>query len=210
MSDHKLVPIGPTPEMVKAAEDAYMPFGDMELAIRMALLAAPAVQGESVAVPQVMGIGRDTSLPRAVMLYRRSEPTDDDVRSIQDALRTGWGQPAEQQPVRLPKRGKPQKDDSASIHGFWEGWNNCLDEVARLKGDRMANPEPDVAGLVEALESLIKGYARLLEAGMDRITCLGGACDPVPVMQQNDPWLRDARAALAAHRKQQEASHDNQ
>lgn len=41
MSDYKLVPFPPTPEMVEAAEDAYMPFGDMELAIRMALLAAP-------------------------------------------------------------------------------------------------------------------------------------------------------------------------
>src|SRR5690606_579975 len=48
MSDYKLVPLAPTPEMVKAAEDAYMPFGDMELAIRMALLAGPAVQGEAV------------------------------------------------------------------------------------------------------------------------------------------------------------------
>src|SRR5690606_25765795 len=41
MTDYKLVPIDPAPEMVEAAEDAYMPFGDMELAIRMALLAAP-------------------------------------------------------------------------------------------------------------------------------------------------------------------------
>lgn len=49
MTDYKLVPIDPTPEMVEAAADAYMPFGDMELAIRMAMLAAPAVQGEPVA-----------------------------------------------------------------------------------------------------------------------------------------------------------------
>ena len=55
--------------------------------------------------------------------------------------------------------------------------------------------------LVEALESLIKGYVRLLEAGMVRITSLGGECDPVPVMEQNDPWLRDANAALADYRK---------
>jgi len=65
-------------------------------------LAAPAAQGEPVAVPQVIGIGRDTSLPRAVILYLRSEPTDDDIRSIQDALRTGWVQPAEQQPFEWP------------------------------------------------------------------------------------------------------------
>ena len=61
-----------------------------------------------------------------------------------------------------------------------------------------------MAALTAALESLIKGYVRLLEAGMDRITSLGGDCDPVPVMEQNDPWLRDARAALAAHRSRGE------
>lgn len=44
MTDYRLVPVEPTPEMVEAAEDAYMPFGDMEMAIRMALLTAPAVQ----------------------------------------------------------------------------------------------------------------------------------------------------------------------
>lgn len=49
MTDYKLVPVEPTPEMVSAAEDAYMPFGDMELALRMAILAAPDVQGEPVA-----------------------------------------------------------------------------------------------------------------------------------------------------------------
>lgn len=49
MTDCKLVPMPPTREMVEAAEDAYMPFGDMDLAIRMAILAAPDVQGEPVA-----------------------------------------------------------------------------------------------------------------------------------------------------------------
>lgn len=47
--DYKLVPVEPTPEMVEAAKDAYMPFGDMDLAVRMAILAAPAVQGDPVA-----------------------------------------------------------------------------------------------------------------------------------------------------------------
>ena len=46
MSEFKTVPMEPTPEMVEAAEEAYMPFGDMDLAIRMAVLTAPAVQGE--------------------------------------------------------------------------------------------------------------------------------------------------------------------
>lgn len=41
-----MVPYDPTPEMVAAAEDAYFPFGDMELAVRMAILAAPKESGE--------------------------------------------------------------------------------------------------------------------------------------------------------------------
>ena len=49
MTNYKLVPLGPTPEMVRAAEDAHMPFGDMELAIRMAILEAPEVEQEPVA-----------------------------------------------------------------------------------------------------------------------------------------------------------------
>ena len=42
---YKLVPVEPTPAMIKAAEHAYMPFGDMELAIQMAILEAPDVRG---------------------------------------------------------------------------------------------------------------------------------------------------------------------
>ena len=38
----KLVPVEPTPEMVSAAEEAHMPFGDMDIALRMATLSAPS------------------------------------------------------------------------------------------------------------------------------------------------------------------------
>ncbi len=43
-----LVPMDPTPEMVKAAEEAYMPFGDMGLAIQMAITASPKAGSEAV------------------------------------------------------------------------------------------------------------------------------------------------------------------
>ena len=47
---YALVPVEPTPEMVSAAEEAHMPFGDMDIALRMAILSAtsaPAtVQGD--------------------------------------------------------------------------------------------------------------------------------------------------------------------
>jgi len=42
------VPVEPTPEMIDAAAEAYMPFGDMALALQMGIVAAPAVQGEPV------------------------------------------------------------------------------------------------------------------------------------------------------------------
>ncbi|HBN8265717.1 TPA: hypothetical protein L3684_002812 [Pseudomonas aeruginosa] len=39
-------------------------------------------------VPEVSGIGRDFAYPRSVVLYLRTEPTDDDLRAIQDGLRS--------------------------------------------------------------------------------------------------------------------------
>lgn len=37
----KLVPIPPTDDMIEAAQEAHMPFGDMHFAITSAILAAP-------------------------------------------------------------------------------------------------------------------------------------------------------------------------
>lgn len=45
---YEVVPIWPTREMIQAAEEAYMPFGDMELAIRLAILSAPAVKADGI------------------------------------------------------------------------------------------------------------------------------------------------------------------
>lgn len=46
----QMVPMEPTEAMITAAEEAYMPFGDMDIALRMAMLAAAprpaAEQGE--------------------------------------------------------------------------------------------------------------------------------------------------------------------
>lgn len=52
----KLVPVEPTSEMVSAAEEAHMPFGDMDIAIRMAILAAPYASGTDAA-PDGLHIG---------------------------------------------------------------------------------------------------------------------------------------------------------
>ncbi len=50
----KLVPVEPTPEMVSAAEEAHMPFGDMDIALRMAILSAPSTPTTVQGVNQQM------------------------------------------------------------------------------------------------------------------------------------------------------------
>ncbi len=47
VAGYALVPVMPTAEMVKQAEEAYMPFGDMELAVRLAILSAPGWRDSS-------------------------------------------------------------------------------------------------------------------------------------------------------------------
>lgn len=47
------------------------------------------------------------------------------------------------------------------------------------------------------LQALYRAYVRLLEAGRERIVDHGGSCDPVDVMEEGDPALIKARAAIA-------------
>ena len=73
-------------------------------------------------------------------------------------------------------------------------------EIAEAKGqiehlDRQNN------ALRQSLGSMIHAYVRLLDCGRDRILDLGGQCDPLDVLEANDPWLRDARAALSGESK---------
>jgi hypothetical protein len=52
--------------------------------------------------------------------------------------------------------------------------------------------------LRDELKSLIRGYGNTLDSAYDRIIFLGGQCDPVSVMIENDIHLRSARNTLAA------------
>jgi hypothetical protein len=67
--------------------------------------------------------------------------------------------------------------------------------IAAINSPRLS-PAPE-GDLREAFEALYKGYINVLQMGRDKIIDLGGECDPVDVMERNDPCLRDARAALA-------------
>lgn len=50
--------------------------------------------------------------------------------------------------------------------------------------------------LLAALKVLRRAYVNFLESGRDRTIALGGACDPVDVMEANDPWLREVSRVI--------------
>ena len=149
MTDYKLVPIGPTPEMVEAAESAYMPFGDMETAIRMAVLAAPAVQGEPVGEAVMLQMVEGMT---AAFFYASHVPAGTPLYTAP--------QPAEQERF---KRFNGQEC------WMWAGDGSDRLEtltcpVVITPADLMAiinrgSPAADVAGLVEALELAAKALA---------------------------------------------------
>lgn len=51
--------------------------------------------------------------------------------------------------------------------------------------------------LLAELKRLRIAYVYLLEFGRDRITALGGQCDPVDVMERADPALKAAATIIA-------------
>lgn len=77
------------------------------------LAAAPQADSSPLlAKLDISGIGRDAGHPRAVLLYLRHEPSDDDLRTIQEMFRTAYPAPApapaervEREPVAVVKYG---------------------------------------------------------------------------------------------------------
>jgi|SRR5690554_4300304 len=184
MTDYKLVPTGPTPEWV--ANLKRIRIGRMESVIEDVLAAAPAVQGEPVAWQLRTPEGRSE--------YRPPQ------------LPAAW-QPAEHRPCPEGIREGAPYDDPAfealcREHEIWGTAAAALCAVFWEAGKRGVEqqPAPDVAALVEALERISKRASE--------VECRQTPCSPiqrlfVDIMQQADD-------ALAAYRKQQEKSHDNQ
>jgi len=62
----------------------------------------------------------------------------------------------------------------------------------------MSNQTSNERALLKALKDLARHYVLLMENGRERIIFLGGDCDPVDVMERGDPYLKQARDAIAA------------
>lgn len=135
---YKCVPCEPTAAMIEAAAEGYMPFGDMDIALRMAILAAPDVQGDPVAWIQrsYLNLIRESNVALHNVVVRGSIlDGDGDVVPLFTAP-----QPAEQPECGCC--GQTVKCD-----------DDC-DSVAIRKVEQQ--PTPDVSALVEALESLLE------------------------------------------------------
>lgn len=201
MTDYKLVPVEPTPKMVEAAADAYMPFGDMDLALRMAILAAPVVQGE----PGVKWAPEEVANGNKGIRWVSDEgvhgrPTDHDCRVYLESNPNARGchcpectmlaaapQPAEQKPCpEAVREGAPYDDPAFESlcreHEIWGTPAAAQCAVFWEAGKRVAEKQPDAAQLVEALEALLE--VRVVEADAS----YGLAC-------------AKAEQALAAYRK---------
>ena len=64
--------------------------------------------------------------------------------------------------------------------------------------NQVAELEKQRDELLAALEAMNRAYILLMENGRDRISDLGGECDPLDVMERSDPALRESRAVIAS------------
>ena len=128
----KLVPVEPTEEMVSAAEEAHMPFGDMDIALRMAMLAAAPAPAGWVPVTERLPESERTVLA----YYLNSHGKGRRIRAEYIAAKTkgaddGWDSDS------------PADYDEATDQYYWPaGWYEVIDNWDDLT--HMAIHEGDV------------------------------------------------------------------
>lgn len=123
------------------------------------LAAAPQADSSPLlAKLDISGIGRDAGHPRAVLLYLRHEPSDDDLRTIQEMFRTAYPAPAPAE--RVSQNDWPKCDYCGEVpdchpwHG--SGMFNLVDSphIHACTDCRHLLPTPaapDVAGLLNRI-----------------------------------------------------------
>ncbi|EMG5023781.1 hypothetical protein ACV344_33565 [Pseudomonas aeruginosa] len=77
---------------------------------------ALAVAQAQHSVPEISGIGRDAEHPRAVVLYLRNEPSDEDMRAIQNFLRAMPADVSAKAQHSVPEGVTIERDVAGTIH----------------------------------------------------------------------------------------------
>lgn len=145
--------------------------------------------------PRVSGIGRDNDHPSALVIYLASEPTDEDIRAIQGALRDA--QAGQQEPVGEVTRWHISQWNAQhpSMAGEHVGVRLTASGAELPEGAKLyatPQPAPDTAALVDALELCSKALASVLTGGEVSAAAAGRA-------------LVKSAEVLAAFRAQQQS-----
>jgi len=102
---------------------------------------AAAPQADSsplLAKLDISGIGRDAGHPRAVLLYLRHEPSDDDLRTIQEMFRTAYPTPTPAAPdvaglADLCAELMTQVEGELPTLGYLRDNNKSRETIGRIK-----------------------------------------------------------------------------
>lgn len=152
MTNYKLVPVEPTPEMINAARSqSSFPLG----VYRAMLAAAPAVQGEPDGFREIVEAVAHIGVDFGYGNFDLSQEHIEKARALLEAA----PQPAEQQPLR------EQVPVSTSAQEQWDYYQTLLKQngfdgitdllVKYRKLAEQVSAVPDVSELVEALEELV-------------------------------------------------------
>ena len=132
---------------------------------------------QSAGVPDFAGIGRDAGHPRAVVLYLRAEPTDDDLRAIQEALRFAAA------PAQQAAPAQPEVQRLRELPPLGESLRSIL-----------GRPNFACAGIAKRLRGM--GYAIPQKAEEEQAATIHWLVNLY--LKHGENWATHANAALAA------------
>lgn len=114
---------------------------------------ALAVAKAQHSVPEISGIGRDAEHPRAVVLYLRNEPSEEDMRAIQNFLRAISADVLTQALHSVPEASEQEKE---------QGWTLDYRFVERVTD--LAASRTEYTTSMEATEQVLLAARELLAA----------------------------------------------
>ncbi|HEJ3473956.1 TPA: hypothetical protein SL385_001139 [Pseudomonas aeruginosa] len=113
-------------------------------------------------VPEISGIGRDAEHPRAVVLYLRNEPSEEDMRAIQNFLRAISADVLTQALHSVPEASEQEKE---------QGWTLDYRFVERVTD--LAASRTEYTTSMEATEQVLLAARELLAAAPGKVVSEG-------------------------------------